>query len=543
MLTSWFDTYLQPKRRQHREMGAPIASGGVIHEQATVLVVEDDPTLLTTLAYNLLREGYRVLTAADGEAGLALARQELARLDLVVLDLMLPKLSGLQVLRHLRAETDIPILILSARGEEQDRIDGLELGADDYVVKPFALRELLARVRAGVRRRAVPAAQPPAVLFRGRLRIELERRRVLVGEEEVLLRPKEYGLLTTLAMEPGRVFDRQKLLDAVWGEDVIVDERTVDVHMSWLRGKLATAGLEGSSIQTVYGVGYRFVVSGDQAPATRNPPLPAAGLDGGSLQAAHAQWSTVRSETAGTRHLRKKGRNATMIHGWSGASLRREVLTLVLASAIGMNALPAHAQQTDLSALSGMIGADGSSTVGPLTQAVAEELNGQAPKVKISVDISGTGGGFKRFCDGETDISDASRPIKDEERAVCAKNGVDWYQFEVAYDGITVVTNKENTWVTCLTTDQLKQLWQKDNPANTWADLTPITQPTRSTSTDREPTPARSTPSSRPSSATPTFAKTSRRVRTIMCWSKAWPAMSMRSATSGLPTMRRTRIP
>src|SRR3954454_18460237 len=120
-----------------------------------------------------------------------------------------------------------------------------------------------------------------------------------------------------------------------------------------------------------------------------------------------------------------------------------------------------------------MIGADGSSKVGSLTQAVAEEFNGQAPKVKISVDISGSGGGFKRFCDGETDISDASRPIKDEERAVCAQNEVDWYQFEVAYDGITVVTNKENTWVTCLTTDQLKQLWQKENPANTWADLNP----------------------------------------------------------------------
>jgi DNA-binding response OmpR family regulator len=249
-------------------MGEPRDARGGIDEQATVLVVEDDPTLLTTLAYNLMREGYRVLTAADGEAGLALARKELARLDLVMLDLMLPKLSGLQVLRHLRGETDIPILILSARGEEQDRIDGLELGADDYVVKPFALRELLARVRAGVRRRAVPAAQPPAVLFRGPLRIELERHRVLVGKEEIQLRPKEYGLLTTLAMEPGKVFGRQDLLDAVWGEDVIVDERTVDVHMSWLRGKLAAAGMDGSSIQTVYGIGYRFVVSGDQAPDT-----------------------------------------------------------------------------------------------------------------------------------------------------------------------------------------------------------------------------------------------------------------------------------
>jgi DNA-binding response OmpR family regulator len=251
------------------------ASSGVMNEQATVLVVEDDPILLSTLAYNLLHEGYRVLTAADGEAGLALARQELARLDLVVLDLMLPKLSGLQVLRHLRAETDIPILILSARGEEQDRIDGLELGADDYVVKPFALRELLARVRAGVRRRAVPGAQPPSVLFRGPLRIELERHRVLVGEQEIQLRPKEYGLLTTLALEPGRVFGRQDLLDAIWGRDVIVDERTVDVHISWLRGKLADSGLNPSAIQTVYGAGYRFVIP--EEPIQRAPHASAAG--------------------------------------------------------------------------------------------------------------------------------------------------------------------------------------------------------------------------------------------------------------------------
>jgi DNA-binding response OmpR family regulator len=243
----------------------PTTAGGALPEQATVLVVEDDPTLLTTLSYNLLREGYRVLTAADGEAGLALARQELARLDLVVLDLMLPKLSGLQVLRHLRAETDIPILILSARVEEQDRIDGLELGADDYVVKPFALRELLARVRAGVRRRAVPAAQPPSVLFRGLLRIELERRRGRVGDQEVPLRPKEYGLLVALAIEPGRVFGRQDLLDAVWGEDVIVDDRTVDVHISWLRGKLSAAGLNAQAIQTVYGAGYRFVIPGESS--------------------------------------------------------------------------------------------------------------------------------------------------------------------------------------------------------------------------------------------------------------------------------------
>ncbi|MFM8594436.1 MAG: response regulator transcription factor, partial [Chloroflexota bacterium] len=135
---------------------------------ATVLVVEDDPTLLSTLAYNLRREGYTVITANDGEAALKLARKHAEALDLVLLDVMLPGISGFQVLRTLRTETDVPIMMLSARGEEQDRIDGLEFGADDYVVKPFALRELLARIRAGVRRRAIPAAQPPSVLYRGK---------------------------------------------------------------------------------------------------------------------------------------------------------------------------------------------------------------------------------------------------------------------------------------------------------------------------------------------------------------------------------------
>jgi phosphate transport system substrate-binding protein len=138
-----------------------------------------------------------------------------------------------------------------------------------------------------------------------------------------------------------------------------------------------------------------------------------------------------------------------------------------------MNTLPAPAQETDLSALSGEIVSDGSSTVGPLTQAVAEEFNAQAPDVQTTVDISGTGGGFERFCAGETDLQNASRAIEDEERTLCAENGVDWYEFEVAYDGITVVTNKENTWLTCIRTDQLKQLWQKESPANAWADLNP----------------------------------------------------------------------
>ncbi len=229
-------------------------------EDATVLVIEDDPTLLSTLVYNLTRDGYRVLTATDGEAGLAIARAESPGLDLVLLDVMLPGMSGFHVLRQMRSTLDVPVIMLTARGEEQDRIDGLELGADDYVVKPFALRELLARVRANVRRRAVPSARPPAVLFRGPIRIEPERRRATVNDVELQLRPKEFGLLVTLAMEPGRVFGRQQLLDAIWGEEIIVDERTVDVHISWLRTKLNDAGIRQDMIRTVYGAGYRFVV-------------------------------------------------------------------------------------------------------------------------------------------------------------------------------------------------------------------------------------------------------------------------------------------
>lgn len=232
---------------------------------ASILLVEDDAILRSTLAFNLTREGYHVHTAEHGVAAIELVEAKGAELDLVILDVMLPGLNGFQVLRAIRSSYTVPVLMLSARGEEQDKIDGLELGADDYVVKPFALRELLARVRAGVRRRAVASAKPPTVLFRGDLSIEPERRRATVREQELQLRPKEFGLLVTLAMEPGRVFARQELLDSIWGSDVFVDERTVDVHISWLRGKLQTAGLEEIPIRTVYGAGYRFVVPADRA--------------------------------------------------------------------------------------------------------------------------------------------------------------------------------------------------------------------------------------------------------------------------------------
>jgi DNA-binding response OmpR family regulator len=253
-------------------------------ECATVLVVEDDPTLLSTLAFNLNREGYRVLTAGDGERGLATALAEAGQLDLVLLDVMLPRMSGFDVLRRLRASSDVPVLILSARSEVDDKVDGLELGADDYIAKPFVLRELLARIRATVRRRAVPSLRPPSVLHRGALQIELERRTVRVDSREVVLRPKEYGLLAALAMEPGRLFSRQHLLDAVWGEEVIVDERTVDVHISWLRGKLTEAGFDGEAIRTVYGAGYRFT---GQPQASANEQL-------GSSTAPGAPSSTAQ---------------------------------------------------------------------------------------------------------------------------------------------------------------------------------------------------------------------------------------------------------
>jgi phosphate transport system substrate-binding protein len=170
---------------------------------------------------------------------------------------------------------------------------------------------------------------------------------------------------------------------------------------------------------------------------------------------------------------KQMGRNNGMADVRKLSWLRQGLPAFALACALSASTMPVLAQDADLSTLTGEITSDGSSTVGPLTQAVAEEFNGLAPDVQISVDISGTGGGFKRFCGGETDVQNASRAIEEDEIAGCAENGVDWYEFEVAYDGLTVVTNLENTWLTCVTTDQLKQLWQKESPANIWADLNP----------------------------------------------------------------------
>ncbi len=230
-------------------------------QSPAILLVEDDPTLRSTTTYNLIRAGYRVISVADGEAAMNVVREQLDAIDLVVLDLMLPGMSGLAVLRQIRTRSDVPVLIVSARSEEQDKIDGLEMGADDYIVKPFALREFVARVRATMRRRSIPAARPPSVLYRGPLTIELESQRAQLGESELSLSRKEFGLLRELALAPGHVFTRQQLLDTVWGTDIFVDERTIDVHMSWLRSKLRDAGAPEGMIRTVYGSGYRFEVA------------------------------------------------------------------------------------------------------------------------------------------------------------------------------------------------------------------------------------------------------------------------------------------
>jgi DNA-binding response OmpR family regulator len=217
-------------------------------------LVDDEATLVATLRYNLEREGYRVVTASDGDKALSIARQE--RPDLVILDLMLPVMDGLEVCRILRRETSVPILMLTARAGEVDKVVGLELGADDYVTKPFSTRELMARVRALLRR--TTSGSDEEVIVSGDLRIDLKRREALLGETALELKPKEMELLIYLMRHRGRAFTREQLLREVWGYDFYGDSRTVDVHVSWLRQKIETEPGKPALLLTVRGVGYRF---------------------------------------------------------------------------------------------------------------------------------------------------------------------------------------------------------------------------------------------------------------------------------------------
>ena len=220
-----------------------------------ILIVEDDATVRDTLALNLRAEGYDIATAADGEAGLGAARS--GKPDLVVLDVMLPKLDGLTVCRILRRESTVPIILLTARGTETDKIIGLETGADDYIVKPFSLGEFLARARAALRRGQTNAALSKE-LISGNLRLDLQGRRAFLEQGELALTPREFDLLAALMRNQGVVLTRELLLASVWGDHYPGETRTVDVHVSWLRKKIETDAASPTRIATVRGVGYRF---------------------------------------------------------------------------------------------------------------------------------------------------------------------------------------------------------------------------------------------------------------------------------------------
>ena len=222
--------------------------------QPLVLVVEDERDLTTLMRYNLEKEGYRVLEARDGEEALMILNEE--NPDLVLLDWMLPQVSGIEVCRRIRSRADtrnLPIIMVTARGEEADRIRGLDTGADDYISKPFTIAELMARIRA-VMRRIRPALANDVMVF-GDISVDRAAHRVRRGKRDIHLGPTEFRLLDHLIQYPGRVFSREQLLDAVWGSDVYVEARTVDVHIGRLRKALNEDG-EQDPIRTVRSAGY-----------------------------------------------------------------------------------------------------------------------------------------------------------------------------------------------------------------------------------------------------------------------------------------------
>ena len=220
-----------------------------------VLVVDDEEHIVELARIYLTREGYEVEGVGDGSQ--ALARFGQIKPDLVVLDIMLPGADGLEICKEIRKQSQVPIIMLTARDEVTDKVVGLEVGADDYLTKPFHPQELVARAKALLRRaRLEPDA--PKLIRAGKLEVDLERHEVRHEQAKVQLRPKEFDLLTLLARYPGRVFQRSELLDLVWGYDFPGYTRTVDVHVQQLREKLAAAGVTAPSIETVWGVGYRL---------------------------------------------------------------------------------------------------------------------------------------------------------------------------------------------------------------------------------------------------------------------------------------------
>ena len=232
-----------------------------------ILIVEDEPSLQETLAYNLRKQGYEVETVGDGNAAIEAARTRPP--DLILLDIMLPGLDGFEVCKILRKEMNVPVLMLTARDDEIDRVVGLEVGADDYLTKPFSMRELIARVKAHLRRtriirdemekfKAAEVESSHQLLTFGDLTIDLTRHEVLLRGQVVPLKPQEYALLVFFAEHKGQMLSREFILERVWGWDYIGDSRTVDVHVRWLRQKIEDNPSEPRRIVTVRGGGYRF---------------------------------------------------------------------------------------------------------------------------------------------------------------------------------------------------------------------------------------------------------------------------------------------
>jgi DNA-binding response OmpR family regulator len=226
-------------------------------DKPTILVIEDDENTRSLVALYLEREDFLAVTAGDGEIGLRMADRH--RPDLVILDLMIPRMDGWEVCRRLRRHSDVPVIMLTARDEEIDRVAGLTLGADDYVVKPFSPRELVARVKAILRRTTNTPLSTEAMLTHGPVRLDLEKRRLTIDDRLVDLTPHEYALLAALMKAPGRTFTRDELLDHLYpkGEAVVID-RVVDVHIGKLRQKIEPTPAEPRYIKTVRGIGYRF---------------------------------------------------------------------------------------------------------------------------------------------------------------------------------------------------------------------------------------------------------------------------------------------